>query len=99
MPTSKAPSAPAVPAAFVNLKPRQSAYRVAVDAASAEVPGMPRAVVTRGFRVNGGAESPECLVLVDGSRQTGLALPVLAAAIVGKVITRAEIESLLALSE
>jgi hypothetical protein len=55
--------------------------------------------VTRGVPVNGGTSPVEHIVLVNGDRQSGMPLTVIAAAIAYGVIPRESVLALLALSE
>jgi hypothetical protein len=88
----------ALPADLLGFKSRPKAYKRVKGAAIAEVLDadgtMSGTQVTRGTRVNGGAEAPECLVHVDGSREAGIPLAVITHAILNGVITDAELGSL-----
>lgn len=72
---------------------RDPAYTISAGFPIAEV--SPGVKVARGVRVNGNTPS---LVVIDGSRQTGLAMSAIATAIAYGTITRAEADALLALS-
>lgn len=97
MSASTAPAAPNAPTkaqlaqadTLLTVKHREPAYRVTDGAPRVEM--TPGVFVTRGVRVNGDTPS---LVVVDGSRQTGIPLSAVAHAILGNVITDAEIHAL-----
>jgi hypothetical protein len=82
-------------------KPRQARFKL--DPSAPRVEGTAatfgeNAYITRGIPVNGGADMPEHLVLVNGDRQTGFSLVVVAAAIAYGVIPRESVEALLTLA-
>ncbi len=49
--------------------------------------------VVRGFRVGAGADADEHLVYVNGDRELAMPLPLIGAAIVGKLISDTEIKA------
>lgn len=79
---------------------RPKAFTLAKDAPKVEVLNAEgddtNSYVTRGTRANGGENAPEHLVHVSGEKMTGVQLSVIAFAIIGGVITDAELDYLVA---